>query len=93
MPKKPKQDPAVEVRAIDYFQAQEYWINFWHAQGIVIPSFANFLGMSSDALRFKEGSNFNFSVWVRASAAKKIQTLNGEHHHAILKAYQACQKK
>lgn len=92
MPKKPKQDPTVEVRALDYFAAQERWTEFWHQQGVQIPSFSNFLGMSNDALRFKEGSSFNFSVWVRASAAKKIQTLNSEHHHTILKAYQ-CQKK
>lgn len=83
-----KADPGVKISSEDFFLARVRWINFWVNQGLEIPSFSNFLGITGGFKKAKSHKSTAYSFMIRKSAATKIQKLCGEHWYALLKTYQ-----
>lgn len=81
-----KEDPTVEIDSLDFYNAQERWVNFWGDQKIPIHSFVEFLGMHKNTRITYLTAAFNMKI--RKSAALKIKKLNSPHWYAILKYYQ-----
>jgi len=86
--KTPKQDPGTEIDSEKYFTAQAHWVSYWKMQGVPIPHFGKFLGMSDGPLLHLRKPNRRYTLKIRASAVRKIEKLASPHWYTILKTHQ-----
>ena len=85
---KPKPDPGTEIDSEKYFNAQAHWVSYWASQGMEVPSFGKFLGLSGGPVLHTRKPNKRYILKMRASAVKKVEKLASPYWYTILKAYQ-----